>query len=121
MIELLPYLWIDLACVAVGIIYFHRQLTFIHPLTQYLFFHLYCITWRGWALYLGAEPMYKSNPSYKTIESDEITRGLVYADVSLVAFYCGVFLALSRNARRYIDHTPREQYATPRLVSPPNN
>ncbi|MDC3255854.1 hypothetical protein OAU93_00475 [bacterium] len=119
MTELLPYLWIDLACVAAGILYFRRQLTFIHPLTQYLFFHLYCITWRGWALYLGAEPMYKNFSRYKTIESDELIRGIIFADISLVAFCCGVFFATQRNAKRHFDRTQQgPDVAGLRLVHP---
>ena len=91
MTELLNYLWIDFFCVSICICLVFKNLFFVHPITQYLFFHLYSFTWRAWALYFGAPPMYSHSSFYEVITSEELSRALLYADFGLVSICLGSF------------------------------
>jgi hypothetical protein len=57
--SLLPYLLLDGFVVATVIILMFRRLSFWHPLTAYLFFHLYSFSYRSLQLVAGrAQPLY---------------------------------------------------------------
>jgi hypothetical protein len=73
-----------------------RQLSFVHPVTMYIFFHVYCFSWRAWALYSGSTPMYGDQPQYQAITVDEFIRALYFADAALVAISVGALVARKR-------------------------
>lgn len=91
--ELLPYFFIDVACVLFCISLIWRTLTFWHPFTIYIFFHLYSFTFRAYQLWNGAPPMYAENPAADIIKSDEIIKGLLIADLAIIAFALGSYIA----------------------------
>jgi hypothetical protein len=83
----------DALCLMLVAVLSYRRLTFHHPLTVYLFFHVYCFTERAWAIFLGAPTMYSVGYSsqYEPITIAEISRGLFYADLALISFALGIF------------------------------
>ena len=91
--ELLPYFFIDVACVlfCTGLIW--RTFTLWHPFTLYIFFHVYSFTYRTYQLWNGAPPMYAENPAADIIKSDEIIKGLLIADLAIIAFALGSYIA----------------------------
>jgi len=91
--ELLPYLVIDVACVlfCIGLIW--RTFTLWHPFAMYIFFHVYSFTYRAYQLWNGAPPMYEENPAADIIKSDEIIKGLLIADLAIIAFALGSYIA----------------------------
>lgn len=94
--ELLPFILIDIVIlIAVGLFYL-RQSSFFHPLSLYLFFHLYSFTLRGFELYSGKYPMYfglVTSRYYSAVRPEEFVRALIVADIALVLFAAGCFLA----------------------------
>ncbi|NBN95457.1 MAG: hypothetical protein EBV31_07545, partial [Verrucomicrobia bacterium] len=92
--SLFPYLVLDVVTiVAVILVMFHRM-TFWHPLTAYLFFHVYSFTYRGTKLASGSvSPLYTGIPNAEVITPDEISRALLWADVGLVIFALAAWLA----------------------------
>ena len=106
--ELLPYFFIDVACVlfCIGLIW--RTFTFWHPFTMYIFFHVYSFTFRAYQLWNGASPMYAENPAADIIKSDEIIKGLLIADLAIIAFALGSYIAQKiyfKNVSRSIGKT----------------
>lgn len=87
--HLFSYLLIDMLILISVILMMRKQLSFTHPFTMYLFFHLFVITYRAWQIYLGSPPMYAENQQFLTVTSSEIIRALWMADVALFTF--GIF------------------------------
>jgi hypothetical protein len=83
---------VDFLCLAFVIGFTFKKLSFYHPLTVYLFFHIYSFTERAWSVYFGSPTMYTVGYSsnYEPIRIDEIQRALIYADIALVTFTLGV-------------------------------
>ena len=92
--SLFPYLVLDVVTiVAVILVMFHRM-TFWHPLTAYLFFHVYSFTYRGTKLASGSvSPLYTGIPNAEVITPDEISRALLWADVGLAIFALAAWFA----------------------------
>ena len=92
--SLLLYLLLDVIVVATVIVLMFPRMAFWHPLTAYLFFHLYSFTYRAFKLTTGAaSPLYTGVPNTEVITAAELTRALLWADVGLVAFAVASWLA----------------------------
>ena len=92
--SLLLYLLLDIVVVATVIFLMFRRMAFWHPLTVYLFFHLYSFTYRAFKLTTGAaSPLYTGVPNTEVITAAELTRALLWADVGLVVFAVASWLA----------------------------
>lgn len=92
--SLLPYLLLDGFVVATVIILMFRRLSFWHPLTAYLFFHLYSFSYRSLQLVTGrAQPLYTGVPNAEVVTPEELSRALLWADVGLVVFALAAWLA----------------------------
>jgi hypothetical protein len=98
--SLTPYLIVDI-CLVVGLaLALVSRLSFWHPATVYLLFHLYSISWRAVNLaYLGAAPMYANNPNADVISVTEYERALVCADIGLLVFCSAALLAHAKFQR----------------------
>ena len=86
MYPLLPYLLLDVIVVATVIFLMFRRLTFWHPLTAYLLFHLYSFSDRAFKIFNGAPLMYAGQANAEPITIDEINRAMLWADFALVIF-----------------------------------
>ena len=92
--SLLPYLALDVLVVAVVICLMFRRLAFWHPLTAYLFFHLYSFTYRAAKLASGSvTPLYTGIQNAEVITADELSRALLWADVGLAVFTLAAWFA----------------------------
>jgi hypothetical protein len=93
--SLIPYLAADITLVLVIAAIWAGTSTFWHPLSIYLFFHVYSFTWRAIQLIMGAAPMYASSRDLDIICPEEFERAILLADVALVCFTIGAALAQS--------------------------
>ena len=85
--SLYPYLLLDVVVVGLVMLVMFRRMAFWHPLTAYLFFHLYSFSYRAFKLATGAaSPLYTGMPNTEVITADELTRAMLWADVGLVVF-----------------------------------
>jgi hypothetical protein len=92
--SLLLYLLLDIVVVVTVIFLMFRRMAFWHPLTVYLFFHLYSFTYRAFKLTTGdASPLYTGVPNTEVITAAELSRALLWADVGLVVFAVASWLA----------------------------
>ena len=92
--SLLPFLLVDLIVVVSVIVLMFRRMTFWHPLTAYLFFHVYSFTYRATKLATGSvAPLYTGIPNAEVITPDEINRAMLWADVGLVIFALAAWFA----------------------------
>lgn len=91
--SILPYLLIDVLVVAIVAINLLPRLTFWHPFAVYLFFHLYSFTWRAYGIYSGDPLMYAGQLFADPINIEEIQRALLMADLSLIMFMLGAWVA----------------------------
>lgn len=92
--SLLPYLALDVLVVAAVICLMFRRLAFWHPLTAYLFFHLYSFTYRAAKLASGSvAPLYTGIPNAEVVTAEELSRALLWADVGLVVFTLAAWFA----------------------------
>lgn len=87
--SLIPYALIDTVLFIVAVMLLVRRGAFWHPLTMYLLFHGYTVTWRAWQLVAGAPPLYYGQPEREVITSDELVRAVIYSDLALIAFAAG--------------------------------
>jgi len=95
--SLLPYALIDTVLFILAGLLVVKRGAFWHPITMYLVFHGYTVTWRIWELALGLSlPMYANQVGRDSITLDEIARGMIMADASLVIFCLGCWLAYNR-------------------------
>jgi hypothetical protein len=84
--SILPFFFLDLAVIATVIVVMARRMSFWHPLTPYLLFHLYSFTYRTFKILGGSPLLYAGQPNAEAITPEEITRALLWADVGLIAF-----------------------------------
>jgi hypothetical protein len=94
--SLIPYLAVDITLLIVVSLFCLNTLAFWHPLTVYLFFHIYSFTWRVIQLILGAVPMYGNSLNLEVIRPEEFERAIMLADVSLLFFAIGTAFAWSQ-------------------------
>jgi len=85
---LLPYLLLDVLVVTTVVIFMFRRMTFWHPLSVYLLFHLFSFSYRAFKIYGGAPLMYAGQANAEPITIDEINRAMLWADVALIIFAC---------------------------------
>ena len=90
---LLPYLVLDVLVVATVIILLFRRMTFWHPLTAYLLFHLYSFSYRAFKIFGGAPLMYDGQANAEVITIEEINRAMLWSDMALVMFALAVWAA----------------------------
>lgn len=91
--SLLLYLALDIIVVTGVIFLMATRMSFWHPLTAYLFFHLYSFSCRCYAIYGGAPLMYFGESNREMITLDEINRAMLWADVALLMFALGGWVA----------------------------
>ena len=84
--SLIPYFLVDLFVVIAAIVVMFRRMTFWHPLTAYLLFHLYSFTYRLFQIVGGAPLMYTGQANAEVITPEEISRAILWADASLFFF-----------------------------------
>jgi hypothetical protein len=87
--SLLPYLIFDFLAVAGVIVLMFRRMSFWHPLTIYLLFHLYSFSYRALQIYGGAPVMYDGVANAEPVTFDELSRAMLWADVALILFAAG--------------------------------
>ncbi|GBL25034.1 hypothetical protein EMGBS6_18190, partial [Opitutia bacterium] len=76
--SLFPSLLLDVLVVITVIFLMFRRMAFWHPLTGYLFFHLYSFTYRAFKLTTGdASPLYTGVPNTEVITAAELSRALL--------------------------------------------
>jgi hypothetical protein len=90
--SLLLHLSFDFIVIAVVIILMFSRLSFWHPLTGYLFFHIYSFSYRAYQIYDGAPLMYFGQADADMITVLEINRAMFWADIALLIFTAGSFL-----------------------------
>jgi hypothetical protein len=90
---LLPYLAFDVLIVVTIILLMFRRMTFWHPLTAYLLFHIYSFSYRAIKILDGAKLMYDGQANAEVITIDEINRAMLWADIALVVFAFASFWA----------------------------
>ena len=90
---LLPYFLLDLTIVASVIVLMFRRMTFWHPLTAYLLFHLYSFTYRLFQILGGSPLMYTGQSNAEPITTEEIVRAMLWADVGLIVFVAASWCA----------------------------
>jgi hypothetical protein len=84
--SLIPYFLLDLFVVIAAIVLMFRRMTFWHPLTAYLLFHLYSFTYRLFQIVGGSPLMYAGQANAEVITPEEISRAILWADLSLFFF-----------------------------------
>lgn len=92
--SLILYSAADIIVLSLVIAFTYRKLTFWHPLTAYIFFHIYSFTTRLIAIITGARVMYQDRPDvYDAVLPEEFERAMMWADVALILYAIGAMLA----------------------------
>ena len=91
--SILPFFLLDLAVVATVIVVMARRMSFWHPLTVYLLFHLFSFTFRAFKILSGSPLMYAGQANAEAITPEEITRAMFWADVGLLVFAAAAWWA----------------------------
>jgi hypothetical protein len=84
--SLIPYFLVDVAVVIAVVVLMFRRMSFWHPLTAYLLFHLYSFTYRLLQILGGSPLMYTGQANAEAITPEEITRAILWADAALLLF-----------------------------------
>jgi hypothetical protein len=84
--SLIPYFLLDLGVVIAVVVLMFRRMSFWHPLTIYLLFHLYSFSYRLFQILGGAPLMYAGQANAEAITPEEITRAMLWADAALILF-----------------------------------
>lgn len=88
-----PYLFFDALVVIAVIVLMFRRMSFWHPLTAYLLFHLYSFSYRLAQIVSGAPLMYAGQANAEAITPEEIGRAMLWADVALIVFALAAWAA----------------------------
>ncbi len=91
--SLLLYLMLDVLVVGMVILVMFRRMSFWHPLTAYLLFHLYSFSLRAFSIWDGAPLMYTGQANAEVITIGEINRAMLWADFALAVFAFASLLA----------------------------
>ena len=92
--SLQTYLLLDVLIVTLVVALSFWRLSFWHPLTAYLFFHIYSFTVRAYDIYEGAPTIYTGSVNnYEDVTTAELTRALLLADLALIVFAVASWLA----------------------------
>ena len=84
--SLIPYFLVDVFVVIAVVVLMFRRMSFWHPLTIYLLFHLYSFTYRLFQILGGAPLMYTGQVNAEAITPEEIIRAILWADAGLLLF-----------------------------------
>jgi hypothetical protein len=84
--SLIPYFLVDVSVVLAVVVLMFRQMTFWHPLTIYLLFHLYSFSYRLVQILGGSPLMYTGQANAEAISPEEICRAMLWADAALILF-----------------------------------
>ena len=84
--SLIPYFLLDLGVVIAVVVLMFRRMSFWHPLTIYLLFHLYSFSYRLFQILGGAPLMYAGQANAEAITPEEISRAMLWADAALILF-----------------------------------
>ncbi len=84
--SLIPYFLLDLGVVIAVVVLMFRRMSFWHPLTVYLLFHLYSFTYRLFQILGGSPLMYTGQANAEAITPEEISRAMLWADAGLILF-----------------------------------
>jgi hypothetical protein len=84
--SLIPYFLLDLGVVIAVVVLMFRRMSFWHPLTIYLLFHLYSFSYRLFQILGGAPLMYTGQVNAEAITPEEIIRAILWADAALLLF-----------------------------------
>ena len=84
--SLLPYFLLDVFVVIAVVVLMFRRMSFWHPLTIYLLFHVYSFTYRLLQILGGSPLMYTGQANAEAITPEEITRAMLWADAALLLF-----------------------------------
>ena len=84
--SLIPYFLVDVFVVIAVVVLMFRRMSFWHPLTIYLLFHLYSFSYRLFQIIGGAPLMYTGQANAEAITPEEITRAMLWADAALLLF-----------------------------------
>ncbi len=84
--SLIPYFLLDLGVVIAVVVLMFRRMSFWHPLTPYLLFHLYSFTYRLFQILSGSPLMYTGQANAEAITPEEISRAMLWADAGLILF-----------------------------------
>ncbi len=84
--SLIPYFLLDLGVVIAVVVLMFRRMSFWHPLTAYLLFHLYSFTYRLFQILGGSPLMYTGQANAEAITPEEISRAMLWADAGLILF-----------------------------------
>ncbi|MGV2989286.1 O-antigen polymerase [Vibrio sp. E150_011] len=93
----------DALLVTVVFFYFVKKSNVFNPIFIYLFFHVYAFSIRGWSVLFGSPKMYETRGYFESITDNEILRGVILADISLLVFSISFFLAC--NKVKYFERT----------------
>lgn len=91
--SLQTYLLLDVLIVTLVVALSFWRLSFWHPLTAYLFFHIYGFTVRAFDIYNGAPTIYYGWLNAEDVTTDELTSALLLADLALIVFAVASWLA----------------------------
>ena len=84
--SLIPYFLVDVFVVIAVVVLMFRRMSFWHPLTIYLLFHLYSFSYRLFQILGGAPLMYTGQVNAEAITPEEIIRAILWADAGLLLF-----------------------------------
>ena len=84
--SLIPYFLLDVFVVLAVVVLMFRRMSFWHPLTIYLLFHLYSFSYRLFQILGGAPLMYTGQVNAEAITPEEIIRAILWADAALLLF-----------------------------------
>ena len=84
--SLIPYFLLDVFVVITVVVLMFRRMSFWHPLTIYLLFHLYSFSYRLFQILGGAPLMYTGQVNAEAITPEEIIRAMLWADAALLLF-----------------------------------
>lgn len=85
---------LDSVSIVFSVFLLYRYISFFHPLFFYLFFHIYSFSLRFIDIVIFDYPlMYSGVLQAKTIQIEEIYRAMFWADIALILFSIGCYLA----------------------------
>lgn len=85
---------LDSVSIIFSVFLLYRYISFFHPLFFYLFFHIYSFSLRFIDIVIFDYPlMYSGVLQAKTIQIEEIYRAMFWADIALILFSIGCYLA----------------------------
>ncbi len=85
---------LDSVSIVFSVFLLYRYISFFHPLFFYLFFHIYSFSLRFINIVIFDYPlMYSGVLQARTIQIEEIYRAMFWADIALILFSIGCYLA----------------------------